>query len=731
MAPGQDGISPNEAKLSSTESREFWALWKENSTSLLDLCLVLLKGNQSEAADLHHAAMLKAYDAWAKKKDSLKNPGGWLYQITYNLCRDRYRRENRHPEEGLNDRQSFQGRQDGPSVTESPEDSLLRREMYQNLREAIDRLPERIRQPSLLRWVQNMPYREIAKQLNLSNTNVRKRVQEGRGMIRESLHSYLEKGGGEEFSLYGGPQEVEAVKKILENRSGELEFGSGWLEPVQARDGRDYSRTLLLSLNKKPSRLDQRKKSLTTYISNFPSGWKKRVELARILLLQGHMEESLHHLTLVLEKQGQNFESRLYCLLILDALGRKEEGLKICREALPHVRSDSARLYFHAWTEYFKGHYRTAAEFFEKAAATDTGVAEYGRQIVRCLALSGEEAGIELYCHRSWIEGERDPYLLYAWFCRAWKCGRLAEAGRLSGLFSRNFPRQVPGIWMEGLMQLHSPSPKALKEVKKTLKRLQKVDSASAFSNDLQVRLLHKEGRRTELIHLLKQNLKQQPFNREMLLLNLKWNYRLGFAEGCKQALETVITHFPDDPELLEYSLLNLACLAPADLYPWEHLVHTHHAGHSRILLRLAAAMQDSGQPKDALALAKATLEEHGDLPENYSLFADILTISGAKNEAIKALKKGWRLLQADSDPLLSVRIAYQRARLYRDAGKAASARNWYGELSKGLQRLEGIFPELVEFYQNFLQQVSKGEGLTPGTKPKLFKSGGVYFPLR
>ena len=73
----------------------------------------------------------------------------------------------------------------------SPEDTALRHEMGQHIRLAIDDLPPRLREPTKLYFLQDVSYSDIAIRLSLSPTNVRKRIQLARTLLRARIVTYL------------------------------------------------------------------------------------------------------------------------------------------------------------------------------------------------------------------------------------------------------------------------------------------------------------------------------------------------------------------------------------------------------------------------------------------------------------------------------------------------------------------------------------------------------------
>jgi RNA polymerase sigma-70 factor (ECF subfamily) len=72
-----------------------------------------------------------------------------------------------------------------------PESQLLNVELKAYLKYKIASLPDRLRYPFILRCCQNKSYPDIAKQLTISEENVRKRIQEARKILKRDLNKYL------------------------------------------------------------------------------------------------------------------------------------------------------------------------------------------------------------------------------------------------------------------------------------------------------------------------------------------------------------------------------------------------------------------------------------------------------------------------------------------------------------------------------------------------------------
>jgi RNA polymerase sigma factor (sigma-70 family) len=110
----------------------------------------------------------------------------WLVTAARNRCRNHVRRHGvirRHDESAA--------RADGvPSASQI--DELLLEERRRRVRDALARLPERMREAVLLRYGEELAYEEMAVALRVGESTLRSRVHHGLRLLR----SLLEKSGG-------------------------------------------------------------------------------------------------------------------------------------------------------------------------------------------------------------------------------------------------------------------------------------------------------------------------------------------------------------------------------------------------------------------------------------------------------------------------------------------------------------------------------------------------------
>jgi RNA polymerase sigma-70 factor (ECF subfamily) len=176
--------------LADGNAEAFWSLWDLYEGHLYHLCLWQMGGVREEAEEALSRAMLRALNKLPGNSHQIQNLRAWLSKLTLNLCVDLHRERSRQVRrvESIEDLRLGAGNRE-PAAAGSPEEAYLNREIFLCLCHAVNDLPARLREPFVLRFFQEMAYRDIAECLILSTENVRKRIQQARDILRERLKS--------------------------------------------------------------------------------------------------------------------------------------------------------------------------------------------------------------------------------------------------------------------------------------------------------------------------------------------------------------------------------------------------------------------------------------------------------------------------------------------------------------------------------------------------------------
>lgn len=227
---------PYQRKFSaSTENNchNFWKLWDSHRGYLYNCCLKWLDGNSHDAEDVVNNVMLKAWNQWIQSTNDIEHPKSWLSQITYNHCIDVCRKRQREAGKihNIDDIQFT----DHPALTCNltlPESQLLNLEMAAYLKYKIASLPDRLRHPLILHCCQNKSYPDIAKQLTISEENVRKRIQEARKILKQQLKKYL---AGEDKTAFDSFSPLKTVIPMVEELESEQIWNHDWESSIPTK----------------------------------------------------------------------------------------------------------------------------------------------------------------------------------------------------------------------------------------------------------------------------------------------------------------------------------------------------------------------------------------------------------------------------------------------------------------------------------------------------------------
>lgn len=156
--------------------------------------------SKQDAEDLVQETYLKAYRSYGSFE-----PGtylkAWLYRILTNTYINSYRRKQRRPEESdvedIEDLYLYHRLQgsDAAKAERSAEDEVLDRFTDEDVKAAIEALPDSFRMAVILADVEGFSYKEIAEITDVPIGTVMSRIHRGRRALQKTLATYgLERG---------------------------------------------------------------------------------------------------------------------------------------------------------------------------------------------------------------------------------------------------------------------------------------------------------------------------------------------------------------------------------------------------------------------------------------------------------------------------------------------------------------------------------------------------------
>lgn len=158
-------------------------------------------------------------------------------------------------------------------------------------------------------------------------------------------------------------------------------------------------RNVHLVLDQKPTRINQKLKTLSQYIQKYPSGWKKRLKLANLLYATGDWERAIPEYHQVIERQPQLIEVQLKLEKMLQLMGQEADAATVYEKALSQVHNEATQQHINGLIALCRHDIEAAIAAFESATVlefvqdfTDGGgetAVRTGKKRSSCLCMNG------------------------------------------------------------------------------------------------------------------------------------------------------------------------------------------------------------------------------------------------------------------------------------------------------------------------------------------------------
>jgi RNA polymerase sigma-70 factor (ECF subfamily) len=156
--------------------------------------------NPSDAEDVVQETFLKAYRAY-HGFEAGTNLRAWLYRILTNTYINRYRKQIRRPSEvdlgEVEDLYLYRriGSAESGKAARSAEEEVLDSFVDDEVKQAVESLPEHFRLPVLLADVEGFSYKEIAEIMDIPIGTVMSRLHRGRKALQKALWEFARERG--------------------------------------------------------------------------------------------------------------------------------------------------------------------------------------------------------------------------------------------------------------------------------------------------------------------------------------------------------------------------------------------------------------------------------------------------------------------------------------------------------------------------------------------------------
>jgi RNA polymerase sigma-70 factor (ECF subfamily) len=156
--------------------------------------------NQADAEDLVQETYLRGFRSFHTFEEGT-NLRAWLFRILTNAYINRYRAKQRRPiESDLGDLEDLYlyrriGSMEAAAASQSAEEQFLDLFPDDEVKKALEDLPDNFRLPVILADVEGFSYKEIAEMLDIPIGTVMSRLHRGRKAMQRALYDYAEARG--------------------------------------------------------------------------------------------------------------------------------------------------------------------------------------------------------------------------------------------------------------------------------------------------------------------------------------------------------------------------------------------------------------------------------------------------------------------------------------------------------------------------------------------------------
>jgi len=142
--------------------------------------------NTNEAEDIVQEALIKAYTN-LRGFDTRRRFSPWVYRITHNAIVDHAKTLHRRPLPFFDPEVLFPH----PVAPDRPDSEAESASIRQLIEQHIDLLPEKYREPLVLRYLEGLSYRDIAEIVHLPTGTISIRIKRGLVLLRKTLSPEL------------------------------------------------------------------------------------------------------------------------------------------------------------------------------------------------------------------------------------------------------------------------------------------------------------------------------------------------------------------------------------------------------------------------------------------------------------------------------------------------------------------------------------------------------------
>ena len=168
-------------------SARFDYLVKQYKNKIFNYAIYMMK-NQMDAEDIAQEVLIRTWENI--NKFNFYAAKGWMMRTTHNLCLDHLRKNKRINYNELQINEEYCDEIADNELIGNPEKLTDKKITDEEIKEAIERLPERFKSPFVLYELQEFKYKEISKILDVPLNTVKVNILRARKQLQKELKHY-------------------------------------------------------------------------------------------------------------------------------------------------------------------------------------------------------------------------------------------------------------------------------------------------------------------------------------------------------------------------------------------------------------------------------------------------------------------------------------------------------------------------------------------------------------
>lgn len=452
----------------------------------------------------------------------------------------------------------------------------------------------------------------------------------------------------------------------------------------------------------KPIRLKQRIETLEKYIKQYPSGWKKRLELADLFFSIGHWDHAIvayHH---VLDRKPKSLEIWLKLGKIMQLSGVVDDAIQAYTHALSLCRLQATKHYISGLIECCRGQYINAVSSIQSATTLNPENSAYWVSLgLTYLNTESPIAALEAFqCILEHVPDDvvalsysHDIFLVMGDLHAAQSM--LEQAFSIApdhlGIMERMIANYLRRRLVHG---------EAGKQTQQCIQKILKLAPDAPGVHALQARYYASRGMGQKGIKTMEEFTETHPTNPGSWYHYAQCLFHSGDSLAAARAIYKAYHLYPHDYEIYRalYEILPFADMRH-DLKPFmREMVEKFPERWSAWAIAGRACIDYFQEPTQGLEFAAKGVELQPELADAWLQYGRALALTGHHGEAIATLKQGWEKLRGSPNPQ-AVPSAIWLGESYEHLGDSEACQTWWQIAADQANKIIPFHPALGHYW--------------------------------